>query len=95
MIRVTRLGGKTLYLNSDLIEAIESAPDTTLLLTTGKRVIVREGADEVVRRVVAFRRHIAGRPLAPAAAPADLSGATDPTATTDTTDRSNGGGHHG
>lgn len=58
MIRVTRLGGKSLYLNSDLIEWIEALPDTTLLLTTGKRIIVTERPDEVVRRIIEFRRDI-------------------------------------
>lgn len=58
MIRVTRLGGKPFYLNSDLIESLEALPDTTILLTTGKRVIVTESDDEVIRRIIAFRREI-------------------------------------
>jgi flagellar protein FlbD len=58
VIRVTRLGGKPFYLNSDLIETLESLPDTTITLTTGKRVIVTERADEVIQRVVEFRRDI-------------------------------------
>lgn len=60
MIKVTRLGGKEIYLNSDLIESLEATPDTTLLLTNGKRIIVTETPDEVVRRIVAFRRFITG-----------------------------------
>ena len=58
MIRVTRLGGKPFYLNSDLIESLESLPDTTITLTSGKRVIVTEHADEVIQRVIEFRREI-------------------------------------
>ena len=58
MIKVTRLGGRPFYLNSDLIESLEAVPDTTLQLTTGKRVIVVETAEEVVRRIVEFRRDI-------------------------------------
>ncbi len=59
VIKLTRLGGRPFYLNSDLIESLESTPDTTILLTSGKRLIVQESADEVVRRVTLFRRLIA------------------------------------
>jgi flagellar protein FlbD len=62
MIRVTRMGGQVIILNSDLIEEIDSVPDTTLLMTTGRRVIVQESAEEVVRRVVAFRQLLATGP---------------------------------
>ena len=68
MIKVTRLGGKPIYLNSDLIESLESTPDTTLLLTTGKRVIVQEGVEEVIRRIMEFRQLIL-RPEPDAAQP--------------------------
>lgn len=58
MIRVTRLNSSPLILNSDLIEHIESTPDTVITLTTGQSVRVRESADEVVARIVEFRRGI-------------------------------------
>lgn len=58
MIQVTRLGGRPFYLNSDLIESLEAVPDTTIQLTNGKRVLVTEPADEVIRRIVEFRRDI-------------------------------------
>ncbi len=58
MIKVTRLGGKPFYLKSDLIESLEAVPDTTLQLTTGKRVIVTESAEDVIQRIVEFRRDI-------------------------------------
>lgn len=58
MIRVTRFGGRPFYLNSDLIESLEAVPDTTLLLTTGKKVIIAEPPEEVIRLIVEFRRAI-------------------------------------
>ena len=42
MIEVTRLNGKGLTINSDLIEMIEETPDTVITLTTGKKIIVKE-----------------------------------------------------
>ncbi len=47
-------------LNSDLIEHMESTPDTVISMTTGQKVVVLESADEVIRRVLAFRRAACG-----------------------------------
>ena len=58
MIQVTRINHVPLVLNSDLIEQVETTPDTVISLTTGHKFVVLESADEVVRRVVAFRREI-------------------------------------
>jgi len=59
MIYVTRLNHKPLVLNSDLIEQIEMTPDTVISLTTGEKIMVLETSDELVERVVNFRRAIA------------------------------------
>ncbi|MGO4881697.1 MAG: flagellar FlbD family protein [Bryobacteraceae bacterium] len=58
MIQLTRLNHLPLVLNADLIESIEVTPDTVIALTTGQKLVVLETADEVVRRVVEFRRAI-------------------------------------
>ncbi len=58
MIHVTRLNSTPLILNSDLIEHIEVTPDTVITLTTGQSLRVRETAEEVVERIVQFRRNI-------------------------------------
>jgi len=58
MIRVTRINNQSILLNSDLIEQIETVPDTTIALTTGQRLFVRESADEILSRIVEFRRRI-------------------------------------
>ena len=58
MIHVTRLNHTEVVLNSDLIEQIETTPDTIISLTTGEKLMVRESSDEIVRRVIGFRRAI-------------------------------------
>ncbi len=58
MIRLTRLNHALLVVNSDLIEHIEMTPDTVLSMTTGQRITVLESAEEVIGRVVEFRRLI-------------------------------------
>jgi len=59
MIYVTRLNRKALVINSDLIEQIEMTPDTVISLTTGDKIMVLESSDEIIERVVNFRRSIA------------------------------------
>lgn len=56
MIQLTRLNHKPLIINSDLIEHIEATPDTVLSLTSGQTFVVRETTEEVIERVVDYRR---------------------------------------
>jgi flagellar protein FlbD len=58
MIRLTRINRALFYLNADLIEFVETTPDTVVTTTNGQKVMVLEGADEVVRRVEDYRRRI-------------------------------------
>jgi flagellar protein FlbD len=60
MIKVTRLNGNEYYINPHQIESIEIHPDTTLLMLSGKHVVVLEKADEVIDRIVEYRRRIGG-----------------------------------
>ena len=56
MIKVTRLDGTELVINADLIEFVESRPDTIVSLVTEKKVMIRESSDDVISRVAEFRR---------------------------------------
>ena len=58
MIRLTRLNSHALTINSDLIKFIENAPDTVLTLTNGEKIVVRESTEEVLSRIIAFRRAV-------------------------------------
>ena len=58
MIKVTRLNDKEFVINTEIIEFIESTPDTVITTTTGKKVIVKEDVDEVINKVVEFKRKI-------------------------------------
>jgi len=55
MIKVTKLNGNELVVNADLIEFIESTPDTLISLTTGRKIMVLEGLDDVIRLAVGYR----------------------------------------
>ena len=60
MIAVTRLDGVEMLLNVDLIESVEPTPDTLIALANGNKLYVRETPDEIVARVIDFKRRILG-----------------------------------
>jgi len=60
MIEVTKLNGDACVLNADLIEMVESTPDTLVSLTTGRKLMVRDSVDDVVRRSIEYRGRIRG-----------------------------------
>jgi flagellar protein FlbD len=63
MIHLTRINHVPLVLNSDLIEHIETTPDTVVSLTTGQKLLVLESPDEIIGRVVQFRRAVVAQPF--------------------------------
>ena len=79
MIQLTRLNNSALVVNSDLIKFVEQAPDTVITLLNGEKILVRERAEEVMARVVQFRRRVLGADWAAAAG----SGAARPPLATD------------
>ena len=56
MFHLTKLYGSEYVLKADRIESLESTPDTTITLVSGQKINVKEPVDEVVSRVVNFRR---------------------------------------
>jgi flagellar protein FlbD len=58
MIRVTKLNEAEMVINCELIEMIESTPDTTVTMTTGRKIIVKEPVSEMMDRIVAYKRRI-------------------------------------
>jgi len=58
MIKITRLNNVEQIINSELIEFIDSTPDTNITMTTGRKIIVRESVDEIINRVVAYKKRI-------------------------------------
>ena len=58
MIEVTKLNGTKILVNVDLIETVESTPDTILCLTTGRKIIVKESRQDVNNLVKSYRKDI-------------------------------------
>ena len=58
MIALTRLNGRPLVINAELIKFVESTPDTLVTLTSGDHLFVSESVEEVVERAVEYARRI-------------------------------------
>ena len=58
MIHLTRINHVPLVLNSDLIEHVEVTPDTVISMTNDQKFVVLETPEEIVEKVVEFRRSI-------------------------------------
>jgi flagellar protein FlbD len=60
MIKVTQLNGKVYHVNPHQIEYIETNPDTTLIMLSGKRLVVLEDYQAVFKAIVEYRSLIGG-----------------------------------
>lgn len=58
MIKVKKINGKDLIINAELIEFIEKTPDTIISMTTGKKIIVKDTSEELIKKVIEYRREI-------------------------------------
>jgi flagellar protein FlbD len=58
MIALRRLNGQALMVNADLIESLESTPDTVVTLTSGNKLIVRDSPAEIADKIVEYKRKI-------------------------------------
>ncbi len=56
MIKVSDVAGRDKYINCDLIERIEANPDTVIFLVNGHNFILKDKPEEVVEKIVAFKR---------------------------------------
>ncbi|MCD5322690.1 MULTISPECIES: flagellar FlbD family protein [Pontibacillus] len=58
MISLTRLNGESFTLNAIYIEQIQAHPDTTITLSSGRKLLVREKEEEVITLTKQFYRQI-------------------------------------
>ena len=56
MIYVTRLNGKKIAMNPDLIEVMEETPDTVITLRGGNKYVVSDPIEVLIERIAEFRR---------------------------------------
>ncbi|HJQ06739.1 MAG TPA: flagellar FlbD family protein [Nocardioides sp.] len=61
MITLTRLSGTAFLLNADLIERVDSTPDTVITLVDGTKYVVAEPLEVVLAEVLDYRARIVAR----------------------------------
>lgn len=62
MIKVIGLDGKEYVLNADHIEKLEQIPESVITLTNGKKYLVKESNDQIVKKVIEYKRKIYAGP---------------------------------
>ena len=58
MIEVERLNGSKYFINPHMIESMESLPDLTITMLSGKKVIVRNSPEDIINKIVDYRKKI-------------------------------------
>jgi flagellar protein FlbD len=58
MVTVTRLNGKELTVNCDVIECMEETPDTVITFTNGTKIVVKEKVSVIKERIIKYKREI-------------------------------------
>ncbi len=56
MIKVTRLNGIKFFINAELIQTIESTPDTLITLSNGVKMIVKDSPESIIEQVIRYQR---------------------------------------
>jgi flagellar protein FlbD len=56
VIALRRLNGQEFVLNADMIESIESTPDTVVSLSTGKKLVVQNTIEDIVRKAIKYKQ---------------------------------------
>lgn len=58
MIVLTKLNDLEIVINCDLIETMLETPDTTITLTTGKTIIVKETVDDIIDKIIVYKKDL-------------------------------------
>jgi flagellar protein FlbD len=58
MILVTRFNGSKFYINAEMVRSVESTPDTVITLSSGEKILVKDKAEDVVRKIIVYKRMI-------------------------------------
>ncbi len=58
VIVLKKLNNDDIYINAELIETVESVPDTHISLTTGKKLTVKDTVEGVIKKVIEYKKSI-------------------------------------
>ena len=49
---------KEMVINADLIETVESNPDTIITLINGNKIMVQESVEDIIKLVIEYKKKI-------------------------------------
>lgn len=58
LIKLTGLDSKEYVLNAEHIEKLEQIPESVITLTNGRKYLVKESNDEIIKKVIEYKRKI-------------------------------------
>jgi len=58
MIKITKINDRELIINCDLIEFMEANPDTTITMTTGRKIIAKESIDDIIDKITSYKKKV-------------------------------------
>ena len=58
MIDVLRLDGKKIWVNPHMIESMETTPDLTLTMLSGRKLIIKDSPQELIKKIIEYRKSI-------------------------------------
>lgn len=58
MISVTRLDGSKYWINPHMIESMEQNPDLTITFFSGKKIVIKDKPDDVIKSIISYRKQI-------------------------------------
>ena len=61
MILVKKINKQDIIVNCELIQTIEFSPHAVITLTNGEKIIIAAGPEEIIRKVIEYKRAINAR----------------------------------
>ncbi|MDP2362635.1 MAG: flagellar FlbD family protein [Ignavibacteria bacterium] len=65
MVTLTKIDGSQIVINADEIETVESNYNSTITFCSGKKIVVTETPDEIVAKVINYRKECFSQLLNP------------------------------
>lgn len=58
MIKLNLFNNSSIIVNAELIETIEKTPDTIVTLTTGRKIMVRDDVEDIIKGFIKYRQDV-------------------------------------
>ena len=56
VIELTKLNDTAIFVNVDQIETLEATPDTVITFTNGKKIVVKESVESIIKKTIEYKK---------------------------------------